>query len=738
MATEIRLNRKYAPLFRPRTRYAVIEGGRGSGKSFAVASVLIGLTEQPEYEGKTILFTRYTLTNAETSIMPEFIDKIDRGGMQGRFHKSGNEITNLRTGCTILFRGIKTSSGINTAALKSIPNLALWVNDESEELVDEAVFDTIDLSIRAADVRCGVWLILNPPDVTHFVYRKFYAGNGVKPPFNGVQGDVTYIHTTYLDNLVNLPAEYVEKAERMRETDPKKYRHLWLGEWECNREGLVFPGWERMPDTEWPTGLPTFYGLDWGFSPDPTAVVRCAYDPASASFWLREVACANKSIPEDVAPLIIADAQSIGLYPQNTKVICDSATPAGIESLRRCGLDAVPADKKDKEYQIGWLREMRVRYYGQHIGDEAAAYSFIPSKYDRTIYTKTPQDGNDHFMDACFVGETMIATPDGEKPIKDIEEGDLVLTSEGPKKVLHKWSNGVKYVWEYEIKTVSCSIKIKATPEHKIKTLQEWKPISQLREGDSVFLLKTLTEGHTSNISGRVTSPATNGRCTALSGNTITAKSQPDTKYTTRTGIPQIMRLKTLNVSPPATTNKSTRPTSVREFLRLSFASICAIFKTWRKNGIVLPKDTNGTPNMGRKWRQISSPSVSFANVAGKNFTQSPTDSINSAPIIANQKPAAPLTLTILQKTAPIAESPSRLTNTPARNVAQPAALQSIVGLSAGSREVFDLEVEGCHEYFANGILVHNCRYGCFTFVNHYAAAGSYSFGFGSEYSIFA
>lgn len=396
------LSSKYAPLQRLDTRYAIVTGGRGSGKSFAIATMLIAKTEA--YIGKTILFTRYTLTNAETSIMPEFMDKIERGNMQGRFHKSGNEITNLRTGTKILFRGIKTSTGINTAALKSIPNLVLWVNDESEELVDETTFDTIDLSIRDQNEHCEVWLVLNPADISHFIYRKFFAANGVEGGYNGVKGDVTYIHTTYEDNAAHLPADYIEKAERLRETDPKKYAHIWLGEWEANREGLVFPNWEEITEEEWPTGLQQWYGLDWGYS-DPTAIVRECYDAVRGILYIREIACAYESIPSEVAPVIIEDARNIGYAPGECLIFCDSATPAGIAELSRVfGLNAQEADKRDKDYQISWLRGLSVRYIGENIRREVKSYSFIPSKFDRSVYTSTPQDGNDHFMDSARYG----------------------------------------------------------------------------------------------------------------------------------------------------------------------------------------------------------------------------------------------------------------------------------------------------------------------------------------------
>ena len=74
MKTQITLNPKYIPLFQNDSRYFVVTGGRGSGKSFGVAMFLLNLTYE---QGHKVLFTRYTLTAAATSIIPEFVEKID-------------------------------------------------------------------------------------------------------------------------------------------------------------------------------------------------------------------------------------------------------------------------------------------------------------------------------------------------------------------------------------------------------------------------------------------------------------------------------------------------------------------------------------------------------------------------------------------------------------------------------------------------------------------------------------
>lgn len=190
----INLLEAYKPLFyeTPENRYYLITGGRGSGKSWTLALFLLNLTYQ---KGHVILFTRYTLVSAFISIIPEFLDKIEIMGKVNDFEVTQSEIINKLTGSKILFRGIKTSSGVNTANLKSIAGLSTWVIDEAEELTDPDVFDKVDLSIRAKDNPNRVILVMNPSYKSHWIYSEFVKKK---------REDTTYIHTTYIDNKENL------------------------------------------------------------------------------------------------------------------------------------------------------------------------------------------------------------------------------------------------------------------------------------------------------------------------------------------------------------------------------------------------------------------------------------------------------------------------------------------------------------------------------------------------------
>ena len=228
----IQLLDSYKPLFyeQPETRYYLITGGRGSGKSWTLALFLLNLTYQ---KGHVILFTRYTLVSAFISIIPEFLDKIEIMGKVNDFEVTQSEIINKLTGSKILFRGIKTSSGVNTANLKSIAGLSTWIIDEAEELTDPDVFDKVDLSIRAKDNFNRVILVMNPAYKSHWIYEQFVKRK---------RTDTTYIHTTYLDNKLNLSDSFIQAAEKTKRENPARYDHLFLGTWLDDAEGML---WNR-------------------------------------------------------------------------------------------------------------------------------------------------------------------------------------------------------------------------------------------------------------------------------------------------------------------------------------------------------------------------------------------------------------------------------------------------------------------------------------------------------------
>lgn len=228
----MKLLKEYKELFNKYTqkRYYLITGGRGSAKSFHVSLFLVNLTYE---SGHVILFTRWTMTSAHISILPEFLEKIEMLGVESDFKISQKEIINTKTGSRIIFRGIKTSQGTATANLKSIQGVTTWVLDEAEELTDQDIFDRIDLSIRAKQITNRVILVMNPSYKSHWIYKQFIKNKRL---------DTNYIHTSYQDNIDNLSKSFINQAKQTKKQNLERYQHLFLGKWLEDAEGIL---WNR-------------------------------------------------------------------------------------------------------------------------------------------------------------------------------------------------------------------------------------------------------------------------------------------------------------------------------------------------------------------------------------------------------------------------------------------------------------------------------------------------------------
>lgn len=380
----IKLNSKYNYLGSD-SRYFIVTGGRGSSKSFSVTTFLLLLTRETNH---VILFTRYTLVSASISIIPEFIEKIELMNMESDFTITKDEIINIRTGSKIIFKGIKTSSGTQTANLKSLQGVTTWVLDEAEELTDEDTFDKIDLSIRHKTKQNRVILILNPTTKEHFIYNKFFESKGVEAGETIVKGDCTYIHTTYLDNLNNLSPSFIEQVEEIKVRRPEKYKHTILGGWLNKAEGVIFNNWSIGEFKE--VGVSVF-GQDYGFSADPTTLVETNIDVNNKKIYLRLHYYKQGLTTSQIAQLNLQ-------FAKDKLIVSDSAEPRLISELKNLGCNVVGAIKGADSvvYGISLLQDYDLIVDAQSIElhKELNNYSWLEKK------SKTPIDKFNHALDA--------------------------------------------------------------------------------------------------------------------------------------------------------------------------------------------------------------------------------------------------------------------------------------------------------------------------------------------------
>jgi len=379
----IKINEKYI-VFDNDSRYFICTGGRGSGKSFSIGLLLCLLTAEPNH---VILFTRYTLRAAGISIIPEFLEKIELLGWQDRFHITKDEIINKQSGSRILFRGIKTSSGDQTANLKSLQGVTTYVLDEAEELTDESIFDKIDLSVRHKNTQNRVILIMNPSTKEHWIYNRFFETRGVQEGSNVTKGDTTYIHTTYLDNLDNLSESYINQIENIRTRRPEKFKHQILGGWLNRAQGVIFSNWTIG---KFEQAAPSVFGQDFGFSADPTTLVETSIDKVNKKIYIKLHYYKQALTTSQIAELNKRFAGS-------SLIVADSAEPRLISELSVSN-NIVPAIKGQGSvtYGIALLQDfdLIIDESSTDLIKELNNYCWLEKK------SSTPVDKYNHAIDA--------------------------------------------------------------------------------------------------------------------------------------------------------------------------------------------------------------------------------------------------------------------------------------------------------------------------------------------------
>lgn len=389
----------YFPLYLDTEHFIIlITGGRGSGKSSNASTFIERLTFEMTEAQKIvhqILYTRYTMVSAGMSIIPEMMEKIDLDGTTKYFKTTKTDIVNKMTKSRIMFRGIKTSSGNQTAKLKSIHALTTFVCDEAEEWTDENSFDKIILSIRQIGIQNRIMIIMNPTDSNHFIYKKYIEKTHKLVEIDGVQVQVSthpnvlHIHTTYLDNLENLSPEFLKEVEDMKVNNPEKYAHVVIGRWADVAEGAVFKKWGIVK--EFPVhAKKVALASDWGYTNDPSTGIRCGI--VDNRLYVDELFYETGMLTNAIAEK---------LKPWGLKVYGDSADPRLIQEIKNRGVNIYPVDKFPGSIKAGIDKihemELFVTERSYHIIEELRKYVWDKDKDDH--YINEPVDAWNHCID---------------------------------------------------------------------------------------------------------------------------------------------------------------------------------------------------------------------------------------------------------------------------------------------------------------------------------------------------
>lgn len=404
----------YHPLYTDKEKFIIlITGGRGSGKSFNASTFIERLTFEMTPVEKIvhqILYTRYTMVSASMSIIPEMMEKIELDGTTKYFKTTKTDIVNKMTKSRIMFRGIKTSSGNQTAKLKSIQGITTFVCDEAEEWTSEDEFDKIMLSIRKKGIQNRIIIIMNPCDSNHFIYKKYIEKTHKLVEIDGVQvqisthPNVLHIHTTYFGNLENLSPEFLKEVEDMKVSNPEKYGHVVIGRWADVAEGAVFKKWgivKEFPQECKKVGI----GQDFGFTNDPSAAVRCGI--IDNRLYVDEL-----FYETDMLSSAIANR----LKPFSMKVFADSQDPRLIQEIKNRGVNIYPVDKFPGSIKAGIDKIKDMEFFvterSYNIITELRKYVWDKDKDGN--YINEPVDEYNHLMDAiryyvlgCLLGRIL-------------------------------------------------------------------------------------------------------------------------------------------------------------------------------------------------------------------------------------------------------------------------------------------------------------------------------------------
>ena len=403
----IKTHKCYLPLYSDKKHFIIlITGGRGSGKSFALSTFAERLTfelfkdESRKVARKVvhnILYTRYTMVSANISIIPEFLEKAEFDGTSRFFHATKTDVINKLTGSKIMFRGIKTSSGNQTAKLKSIHGITTFIVDEAEEWASEKEFETIMLSIRQTGIQNRIIIIMNPTDNNHWVYKRFIEKTHKEVMYDGVpvqistNPNVLHIHTTYLDNLENLSPEFLKEVEEMKVNDPEKYAHTVIGRWADVAEGAVFKHVSVVREfPKWCKHIAV--GQDFGYTNDPSASIRCGV--IGNDLYLDEIDYRTGLLSSDIIKV---------LRPYGLKVIADSADPRLIQEIHNGGVKIYPVEKGQGSINAGIdkMQSMNIFVTEHSYNLRKEFRNYVWAKDKDGNYINEPEDHDNHGIDAA-------------------------------------------------------------------------------------------------------------------------------------------------------------------------------------------------------------------------------------------------------------------------------------------------------------------------------------------------
>jgi phage terminase large subunit len=336
-------------------------GGTRSGKTYAILQwLIVKALENPV----TITIVRRTIPSLKRTVIKDFTDILKGLGIWDEDSFNVSDRTYRLQGSTIQF-----INSDDPEKLRGLKSTILFI-DEASEIDEESYFQ---LSIRTE----GKIILAYNPTVS---------------PFNWLRqmNDCERFITTYKDNPY-IPAELIKAIEDLQFTSPKKYLIYGKGEFAANEKAIY--KFDIVDDFE---AEFVAFGLDWGYSQDPTAVV--AVYKNGNDLYLEEVLYERGLVMNDIIAAL--NKKDID---KSYEIWCDSSEPRSVEELYRSGFNAKPVKKGPDSIKFGISVMQNYNIHllktSQNLINEMYAYQYSTDKHGYT--TDVPEGGMEHLLDAA-------------------------------------------------------------------------------------------------------------------------------------------------------------------------------------------------------------------------------------------------------------------------------------------------------------------------------------------------
>ena len=331
---------KLGQLLRPH-RYKILTGGRGSSKSWSVARWLILCALQGK---ERILCCREVQRSIRDSVHRLIGDQIQLMGLGAHFEVTRDEIRCPATGSMFVFSGLATNTVESIKSFEAVTKC--WV--EEGQTVSEKSWSLLIPTIRAP--KSEIIVTMNPIHDDDPTYVRFIKGQ------HGLD-DCIVIEINAQDNPW-FPEVLRKEMERLKATDYDEYCHVWLGQTKRRSNDVVFdPGKIHLEEFEPKITWRPWFGVDWGYSSDPTVMLKGWMDDANHALYI-EHETVQFQCEIDMVPVWFDSIPGA----KESVVRADNARPEMINYCKRAGFKRMMSAKKWRNCALDGVDYIRSLY----------------------------------------------------------------------------------------------------------------------------------------------------------------------------------------------------------------------------------------------------------------------------------------------------------------------------------------------------------------------------------------